>query len=88
MENEFKVYVIYKDGIPLNNMSNKTVYVKESSAKQVITTLSKYYAPSIYYKEMGKKKYYEDLNKEERQIWINKARSHYEIREFVENKNK
>ena len=72
-----KVYVIYFDGKMYESRSRKTVYLKESSAKQVITSESKELAKNMYNNETGKDYYY--LSNEQGKIWIDKAKNRFKI---------
>ena len=76
-----KVYVIYFDGKMYESRGRKTVYLKEGSAKQVITSESKELAKDMYNNETGKDYYY--LSNEQRKIWIEKAKSRFTIITFV-----
>lgn len=76
-----KVYVIYFDGKMYESRGRKTVYLKEGSAKQVITSESKELAETMYNNETGKDYYY--LSNEQRKVWIEKAKSRFKIITFV-----
>lgn len=77
--------MIYFDDEMYKHSGRKTVYLKLGSARQVITSESKDLAERMCSKESHK--YWWDLNEEEKQKWIDKARQRFEIREFTENKN-
>lgn len=89
MSDEFKVYVIYKDGKPYIKSSIKTVYLKIGSARSVITTESQYDARKLYNNYCKNNNinddWYNGLSKHERNKWLEKAKSHYEIKVFTEN---
>lgn len=79
--NEDKVYVIYYKGnlytgLPGNKC--KTVYLKESYAKAIITYDSKYRAESDYDGD------WYSLSKKDKEELINEQRKHFEIKEFTE----
>jgi TfoX/Sxy family transcriptional regulator of competence genes len=79
------VYAIYFDRQMYKNHYRKCVYLKQGSAKQVITCESKSLATYMYneQKKSTEKSWY-DLSKEDQQEWVNKAKSRFEIKEFIE----
>ncbi|NFH40800.1 hypothetical protein [Clostridium sporogenes] len=79
-----KVYVIYLDGEMYRCSGRKIAYLKLGSARQVITSESKDLAERMCSNESHK--YWWDLNEEEKQQWIDKAKQRFEVREFVEKK--
>lgn len=76
---KIEVYVIYKDGEVYRQRGKKTVYLKLSSAKQVITTDSKDDAETISFR-YGFNWY--ELSNEEREELVKQAKQHYQIRIF------
>lgn len=90
MSDEFKVYVIYKDGKPYIKTGRKTVYLKTGSARSVITTESQYDAIKLYDNYCKDNNingnWYDSLSKYERNKWLEKAKSHYEVKVFTEDK--
>ena len=89
MSDEFKVYVIYKDGKPYIKTGIKTVYLKIGSARSVITTESQYDAIKLYNnycKDNNINGDWYDLSDFERNKWLEKAKSHYEVKVFTEDK--
>ena len=89
MDNEFTVYVIYKDGKPYIKSGRKTVYLKISSARSVITTESQYDAIKLYdnyCKDNNINGDWYDLSNIEANKWLEKAKSHYEVKVFTEDK--
>lgn len=89
---EQKVYVVYKDEQVYQDRGKKIAYLQERYAKQLVTIASKKDAEFLYQtsrfngKEMMSNIRWYQLSKEEQKQWINKARSHYEIKIFVEEK--
>ena len=83
--NDFKVYVIYKDGKPWSEGNKRGVYMTKRSANQVVSREAKYDARSICRKD---DKYYFELADEERCMYVDKAKEHYEVKEFAESINK
>lgn len=79
---KIEVYVLYKDGELFHKRGRKSVYFKESNAKQVITSESKDDAELIYENEGHWNKCYYELPKSIREEYIKQAKSHYEIRIF------
>lgn len=77
-----EVYVIYKDGEWYHPRGRKGVYFKKGSARQVITIDSEDDAESLYENEGHWNKCYYELPKSIRDEYIEKTRSHYEIRIF------
>ena len=71
------VYVVYLDGEILKDKNRKRVYMEEKYAKQVVTTKAKDLARTMYGACL------EDISKEERKNWIQKARDRFEIVEFT-----
>lgn len=71
-----EVYAIYKDGEVYRQTGRKTVYLKLSSAKQVITTDSKDDAEHDYEGD-----WYE-LSNEKIEELVKQAKQHYQIRIF------
>ena len=90
MNNEFKVYVIYKDGKPYIKSGRKTVYLKIGSTRSVITTESQYDARKLYDSYCKDNNingdWYDDLSEDERNKWLEKAKLHYEVKVFTEDK--
>ena len=90
MSDEFKVYVIYKDGKPYIKTGIKTVYLKIGSARSVITTESQYDAIKLYDSYCKDNNingdWYDSLSKYERNKWLEMAKSHYEVKVFTEDK--
>lgn len=89
MNDEFKVYVIYKDCKPYIKSGRKTVYLKLGSARSVITTESQYDARKLYdsyCKDNNINGDWYDLSDFETNKWIEKAKSHYEVKVFTEDK--
>lgn len=89
MDNEFTVYVIYKDGKPYIKSGRKTVYLKIGSARSVITTESQYDAIKLYdnyCKDNNINGDWYDLSNFEANKWLEKAKSHYEVKVFTEDK--
>lgn len=81
------VYVIYFDGKMYKNHYRKCVYLKQGSAKQVVTCESKSLATYMYNEQKkSNENSYHDLSKERQQKWLDKAKSRFEIKEFVERK--
>lgn len=82
-----KVYVIYFDGKMYESRSRKTVYLKEGSAKQVITSESKELAKDMYNKRAEFKVTEEDdfyfLDEKVKNLWLELAKSRFEIITFV-----
>jgi uncharacterized protein (UPF0333 family) len=89
---EQKVYVVYKDGQVYQDSGKKIAYLQERYAKQLVTVASKKDAELLYEatrfknKEMISNIRWYHLSKEEEKYWIDKAREHYEIKVFVEEK--
>ncbi len=81
-----KVYVIYLDGKMYTDNGRKCAYLKEGSAKQVVSADSKKLAENMFKEQNQCRPYWYELGKNIEQEWINKARARFEIREFVENK--
>ena len=77
------VYVIYFDGEMYKNSSRKISYLEEKNAKVVVTQESKYLADNMA-KDVGLDTY--DMSKEEKDKYIEKAKSRFEIKKFVEEK--
>lgn len=79
------VYVIYFDGQMYKNHYRKCVYLKQGSVKQVITCESKSLAKYMYneQKKSDENSWY-DLSDKDQQKWLNKAKSRFEIKEFIE----
>ncbi|WP_291567126.1 MULTISPECIES: hypothetical protein [unclassified Clostridium] len=78
------VYVIYFDGKIYKTPSRKTAYLEKKYAKQVVTVDSKDIAADMYHSQGQNKNYWDDLSKEERETYMQKAKKRFEIREFVE----
>ena len=82
-----KVYVIYFDGKMYENRGRKTVYLKEGSAKQVITSESKELAKDMYDKRAEFKVTEEDdfcfLDEKVKNLWLELAKSRFKIITFV-----
>lgn len=81
---KIEVYVIFKDGEWYRPRGRKGVYFKGGSAKAVITIDGEYDAKSIYKKEEHWNKDYDDLPKSIKDEYIEKARSHYQIKIFTD----
>lgn len=79
---KIEIYVIYKDGELYHSRGRKSTYLKESNARQVITSESKNDAELIYDDERHWNKYYDELPKSIRDEYIEQAKTHYEIRIF------
>lgn len=76
-----EVYVIYYDDAMFEKSGRKTVYLQKRYAKQVITSEATSYAENEVFHS------YEDwymLNKEEKKSLIDKYKSRFEIKTFVE----
>lgn len=78
-----KVYVVYLDGRMYKDNNRKCAYLEISGAKQVVTADSKKIAHNMYDNAEAKQCWY-DLTKEQKQKWYEKAKTRFEIREFVE----
>ena len=82
-----KVYVIYFDGKMYENRGRKTVYLKEGSAKQVITSESKELAKDMYDKRAKFKVTEEDdfylLDENIKNRWLELAKSRFKVITFV-----
>jgi hypothetical protein len=91
---EQKVYVVYKDGQVYQDKGKKIAYLQERYAKQLVTTASKSDAEYLYDstrfngKQMISSIRFKQLSTQEQRQWIDKTRSHYEIKVFVEEKSK
>ena len=83
--NDFKVYVIYKDGKPWREGNKIGVYMTKRSSNQVVSREAKYDVYGICRKD---EKHYFELTDEERCMYVNKAKEHYEVKEFAESINK
>lgn len=88
MDNKDIIYVIYRDGKIYHGLNGrKGAYLEIGSAKRIITSDSKHLAEDMYnsYKinnNIGT--YFHELNKSKKEVWIQKARDRFEIKEFVE----
>lgn len=80
--NNDKVYVIYFDGKMLDSVGRKTAYLKEGSAKAVITSEVKKVARSMYREE--KNGYLNETDDETKLEFMKKARDRFEIKVFME----
>jgi hypothetical protein len=91
---EQKVYVVYKDGQVYQDSGKKIAYLQERYAKQLVTVASKRDAEYLYEptrfngKEMISNIRFKQLSSKEQKQWIDKARSRYEIKVFIEEKSK
>ena len=81
-EQEFKVYVVYKDGEQYDCSGMKGVYRQIGSARALITTRAKFNAECNFDKNNKDKDWY-DLSKQEQQALIDKEKERYEIRVFT-----
>lgn len=78
------IYVVYFDGEMYKGYSykkRKSTYTRIGSAKQIVTFDSEYIASQMC--EENKIDWY-DLDKEQREEWLDKAKQRFEIKEFVE----
>lgn len=77
------VYVIYFDDKLYKSNSCKTVYLKESSAKQVITSEAKSLARITFNKENNDKCWY-DLSRKEEIPYIEQMKNRFSIHRFID----
>lgn len=78
------IYVVYFDSQMYKghrHQKRKCTYIKVGGAKQIVTEDSKYIASEMC--EQNGLRYY-DLEKEQKEEWVDKARQRFEIKEFVE----
>lgn len=75
------IYVVYFDGEMYKDRGRKSTYLKLGNAKQIVSSDSKYIAQCMC--ENEKIDWY-DLDKEQREEWLDKAKQRFEIKEFVE----
>lgn len=76
--NEDVIYVLYYRGKMYENNNRRPIYIKESNAKQVLTSEAKRIAKD----ECDTLGWY-DMTKDEQEKMINKVKERFEIKEFV-----
>lgn len=89
MNNDFEIYVVYKNGKPYIRKTRKRCYFRIESAKAVIESECKrdgHIMYSNYCKKNNIQYIWYDLCKEQKEFWYNEARKLYEIKVFTEKK--
>ena len=83
--NDFKVYVIYKDGEILTNNKKVCCYIFKDMAELFIKSESKHDGRLMYNKyckENNINNSWHDLCKEEKEKWYNEGKKIYKIKTF------